>query len=85
MAEKGKTREFKWQRKHLLGLRELTAEEITYILDTAQGFEEISARAVKKAPPLRGKLVVNLFFEDSTRTRNSFALAANRLSADVVE
>ncbi|MGA2071354.1 MAG: aspartate carbamoyltransferase, partial [Sedimentisphaerales bacterium] len=78
MAEKGKTREFKWQRKHLLGLRELTAEEITYILDTAQGFEEISARAVKKAPPLRGKLVVNLFFEDSTRTRNSFALAANR-------
>ena len=85
MAEKGKTREFKWQRKHLLGLRELTAEEITYLLDTAQGFEEISARAVKKAPPLRGKLVVNLFFEDSTRTRNSFALAANRLSADVVE
>jgi aspartate carbamoyltransferase catalytic subunit len=75
----------KWERKHLLGLRELSAEEITFILDTAAGFEQISARAVKKAPPLRGKLVVNLFFEDSTRTRNSFALAASRLSADVVE
>lgn len=75
----------KWERKHLLGLRELSSEEITYILDTAAGFEQISTRAVKKAPPLRGKLVVNLFFEDSTRTRNSFALAASRLSADVVE
>jgi aspartate carbamoyltransferase catalytic subunit len=85
MAAKTKTREFKWERKHLLGLRELTVEEITYILDTAAGFEQISSRAVKKIPPLRGKLVVNLFFEDSTRTRNSFALAASRLSADVVE
>jgi aspartate carbamoyltransferase catalytic subunit len=75
----------KWERKHLLGLRELSAEEISYILDTAAGFEELSSRAVKKAPALRGKLVVNLFFEDSTRTRNSFALAASRLSADVVE
>jgi aspartate carbamoyltransferase catalytic subunit len=74
-----------WKRKHLLGLRELSAEEIAFILDTAAGFEELSARAVKKAPTLRGKLVVNLFFEDSTRTRNSFALAASRLSADVVE
>jgi aspartate carbamoyltransferase catalytic subunit len=74
-----------WNRKHLLGLRELSAEEITYILDTAHGFEEISARSIKKAPTLRGKLVVNLFFEDSTRTRNSFTLAANRLSADVIE
>ena len=80
-----KTKIEKWERKHLLGLRELSAEEITYILDTAAGFEQISARAVKKTPPLRGKLVVNLFFEDSTRTRNSFALAASRLSADVVE
>jgi aspartate carbamoyltransferase catalytic subunit len=85
MAVKGKTRQFKWERKHLLGLRELSAEEITHILDTAAGFEQITSRAVKKAPPLRGKLVVNLFFEDSTRTRNSFALAASRLSADVVE
>jgi aspartate carbamoyltransferase catalytic subunit len=69
----------------LLGLRDLSAEEITYILDTAVGFEQISTRSVKKAPPLRGKVVVNLFFEDSTRTRNSFALAANRLSADIIE
>ncbi len=77
--------QFQWERKHLLGLRELSAEEITHILDTAQGFEQISTRSVKKAPPLRGKVVVNLFFEDSTRTRNSFALAANRLSADIIE
>ncbi len=85
MAQKTKTKKTKWHRKHLLGLRELTADEISYILDTAAGFEQISSRAVKKAPPLRGKLVVNLFFEDSTRTRNSFALAASRLSADVIE
>jgi len=80
-----KGKPFTWQRKHLLGLRELTSEEITYILDTAQGFEQVSRRSVKKAPPLRGKVVVNLFFEDSTRTRNSFALAASRLSADIIE
>jgi aspartate carbamoyltransferase catalytic subunit len=85
MALKRKSKEFKWHRKHLLGLRELSAEEITYILDTAKGFEQISTRSVKKAPPLRGKVVVNLFFEDSTRTRNSFSLAANRLSADIIE
>jgi len=69
----------------LLGLRDLSAEEIIYILDTAKGFEQISTRSVKKAPPLRGKVVCNLFFEDSTRTRNSFTLAASRLSADVIE
>ena len=85
MATARKTKDFKWERKHLLGLRELSADEITYILDTAAGFEEVSTRSVKKAPPLRGKVVVNLFFEDSTRTRNSFALAASRLSADVIE
>jgi aspartate carbamoyltransferase catalytic subunit len=85
MALIRKSKQFKWHRKHLLGLRELSVEEITYILDTAGGFEQISTRSVKKAPPLRGKVVVNLFFEDSTRTRNSFALAANRLSADVIE
>jgi aspartate carbamoyltransferase catalytic subunit len=83
LTRKGKT--FSWTRKHLLGLRELSVDEITHILDTAKGFEQISKRSVKKAPPLRGKVVVNLFFEDSTRTRNSFALAANRLSADVIE
>jgi aspartate carbamoyltransferase catalytic subunit len=85
MALKRKNKQLKWHRKHLLGLRELSAEEITYILDTAKGFEQISTRSVKKAPPLRGKVVVNLFFEDSTRTRNSFSLAANRLSADIIE
>ncbi len=85
MAASGKDKRFEWNRKHLLGLRELSAEEITYILDTAQGFEQISTRSIKKAPPLRGKVVVNLFFEDSTRTRNSFTLAASRLSADVID
>jgi aspartate carbamoyltransferase catalytic subunit len=85
MALIRKSKQFKWQRKHLLGLRELSAEEITYILDTAKGFEQVSTRSVKKAPPLRGKVVVNLFFEDSTRTRNSFSLAASRLSADIIE
>jgi len=85
MAMKRKTRKFRWTRKHLLGLRDLSAEEITYILDTAEGFEQISTRSVKKAPPLRGKVMVTLFFEDSTRTRTSFVLAASRLSADVIE
>ena len=85
MALKRKSKQFKWHRKHLLGLRELSAEEITYLLDTARGFEQVSTRSVKKAPPLRGKVVVNLFFEDSTRTRISFSLAASRLSADIIE
>jgi aspartate carbamoyltransferase catalytic subunit len=85
MAIIHRAKPFKWQRKHLIGLRDMSVEEINYILDTAHGFEEISTRSVKKAPPLRGKVVVNLFFEDSTRTRNSFTLAANRLSADVIE
>ena len=80
-----KKNQFIWKRKHLIGLRDLSREEIEHILDTAEGFEEISTRSVKKAPTLRGKVVVNLFFEDSTRTRNSFTLAANRLSADVIE
>lgn len=85
MALKRKNKNFKWNHKHLLGLRNLNAEEISYILDTAEGFEQISKRSIKKAPPLRGRVVVNLFFEDSTRTRNSFTLAASRLSADVIE
>ena len=59
-----KNKQIKWHHKHLLGLRELNAEEISYILDTAVGFEQVSTRSVKKAPPLRGKVVVNLFFED---------------------
>ena len=85
IALKRKSKNIIWRRKHLLGLRDLSAEELTYILDTARGFEQISTRSVKKAPPLRGKVVVNLFFEDSTRTRTSFSLAASRLSADVIE
>ncbi len=85
MALKRKTKKFVWRRKHLLGLRDLSAEEITHILDTAEGFEQVSTRSVKKAPVLRGKVIVTLFFEDSTRTRTSFVLAASRLSADVIE
>jgi aspartate carbamoyltransferase catalytic subunit len=80
-----KSKTIQWTRKHLIGLSDLSREEIEFILDTAQGFEEFSTRSIKKAPTLRGKVVVNMFFEDSTRTRNSFTLAANRLSADVIE
>lgn len=85
MSKSEKTKKFQWTRKHLIGLSDLSREEIEFILDTAKGFEEVSTRSIKKAPPLRGKVVVNMFFEDSTRTRNSFTLAANRLSADVIE
>src|SRR5436305_2166332 len=75
----------RWTRKHLLGLEELTADEIRFVLDTADSFKEVSTRSVKKVPALRGKVVVNAFWEDSTRTRTSFELAAQRLSADVVD
>jgi aspartate carbamoyltransferase catalytic subunit len=71
-------------RKDLLGIRELSVEEITTILDTAGSFKEVSSRAIKKVPALRGKTVINLFFEASTRTRTSFEIAAKRLSADAV-
>jgi aspartate carbamoyltransferase catalytic subunit len=74
-----------WQHRHLLSLEPLSADEITFILDTAQGFEEVSTRSVKKVPGLRGRVVVNMFFEESTRTRMSFTLAAQRLSADVLD
>jgi len=77
--------EFVWKRRHLVGLDELTAEEIVYILDTAESFREVSTRSIKKVPALRGKVVALLFFEDSTRTRMSFELAASRLSADTVQ
>ena len=73
-----------WTKKDLLGLEYLTAEEILTILDTARGFSEISTRTIKKVPALRGKTVVNLFYESSTRTRASFELAEKRLSADIV-
>lgn len=72
-----------WTRRHLLGLEELSAAEITAILDTAESFSEVSDRPRKKVPALQGKIVFNLFFENSTRTRTSFSLAAKRLSADV--
>ncbi len=75
---------FLWTRKDLLGLDELSAREITHILDTAEGFKEVSTRSIKKVPALRGKVVALLFFEDSTRTRMSFELAASRLSADTL-
>src|SRR6188768_3336980 len=71
-------------RKHLLGLEDLSAEEITRILDSAEGMKAVFTRSVKKVPALVGKTVCSLFFENSTRTRTSFELAAKRLSADVV-
>lgn len=74
----------KWTRKDLLGLEELSREEIEFILDTADSFKEVSTRAIKKVPALRGMTVVNLFLEPSTRTRTSFELAAKRLSADIL-
>lgn len=74
----------KYERKDLLGIEELSAEEINFILDTAVSFREILERPIKKVPTLRGKTIVNLFFEPSTRTRMSFELAAKRLNADVL-
>ncbi len=71
-------------RKDLLGIEELSPGEITEILDNAVGFKEVVTRAIKTVPTLRGKTVVNLFYENSTRTRTSFELAARRLSADVI-
>src|SRR5918999_2621638 len=81
----GETATTAWTRKHLLGLEELGADEIRLVLDTADSFKEVSTRSVKKVPALRGRVVVNAFFEDSTRTRTSFSLAAQRLSADVID
>ncbi len=72
----------RWTRRNLLGLEELSAEEIVAILDTSESFAEISTRNRKKVPALLGRIVFNLFFENSTRTRTSFSLAAKRLSAD---
>ncbi len=70
--------------KDLLGIKELSAEEIILVLDTAAGFRDVISRDIKKVPALRGKTTVNLFFEPSTRTRTSFELAAKRLSTDVI-
>jgi aspartate carbamoyltransferase catalytic subunit len=73
-----------FRRRDLLGIRDLSAAEIVGILDTAENFREINAREIKKVPTLRGKTIINLFFENSTRTRTSFEIAAKRLSADAV-
>lgn len=73
-----------FDRRHLLGIRELEAGEIVHLLDTAETFRDVSRREIKKVPALRGRTVINLFFESSTRTRTSFEIAAKRLSADAV-
>ena len=70
--------------RHFLNISELSSEQLTHILDTAESFTSVDGQAVKKVPLLRGKTIVNLFFEPSTRTRTTFELAAKRLSADVL-
>jgi aspartate carbamoyltransferase catalytic subunit len=72
------------RRKDLLGISDMAADEITLVLDTAEAMKEIGSRPIKKVPALRGKTVVNLFFEPSTRTRTSFEIAEKRLSADTL-
>src|SRR5436190_16627641 len=74
----------RWTRKDLLGLRELSVDEIRFVLETADAFKEVGTRKIKKVPALQGKTLVNFFVEPSTRTRTSFELAAFRLSADVI-
>jgi aspartate carbamoyltransferase catalytic subunit len=82
MAPATEAPEPRWTRKDLLGIADLTRGEIELILDTAKSFAEVGERPIKKVPALRGKTVVNLFFESSTRTRSSFEIAEKRLSAD---
>jgi aspartate carbamoyltransferase catalytic subunit len=79
------TQRARWTRRHLLGLEELTAEDIVTILDLAEDFTEVGERQRRKRADLKGKVIVNLFFEPSTRTRTSFGLAAKRLSADTID
>jgi len=74
----------KLARKDILGIRDLSVEEINLVLDTAESFIEVSTREIKKVPTLRGVTVMNLFYEPSTRTRTSFEIAAKRLSADTI-
>ena len=73
-----------WTRRHLLGIEDLSADEIGILLDTAEPFCEVASRPIKKVPTLRGRTVVNAFFEASTRTRSSFEIAEKRMSADNV-
>jgi aspartate carbamoyltransferase catalytic subunit len=70
--------------RHLLSIHDLTPDDVVKVLDTAESFREVGTRVIKKVPALRGRTVVNLFYENSTRTRISFELAAKRLSADVI-
>ncbi|MCD6255872.1 MAG: aspartate carbamoyltransferase catalytic subunit [Deltaproteobacteria bacterium] len=72
------------ERKHLLGIEDLTREEIEFIIYTAENLKEISSRDIKKVPTLRGKTIISFFYEPSTRTRTSFEIAAKRLSADTI-
>ncbi|MCF6178096.1 MAG: aspartate carbamoyltransferase catalytic subunit [Geopsychrobacter sp.] len=73
-----------FQHRHVLGIKQFNATELNFILDTAESFKEINTRKIKKVPTLRGKTIINLFFEASTRTRTSFEIAGKRLSADTV-
>ncbi len=73
-----------FKHKHIIGIKDLTPEELTFILDTSISFKEINRRDIKKVPTLRGKTIINLFFEASTRTRTSFEIAGKRLSADTI-
>ena len=73
-----------FRHKHILGTQELSKDDIELILDTAESFKEINTRDIKKVPTLRGKTIVNLFYEASTRTRTSFEIAGKRLSADTI-
>ncbi|MBI4970654.1 MAG: aspartate carbamoyltransferase catalytic subunit [Candidatus Omnitrophica bacterium] len=82
MEEKRIKTEINWTRKDLLGLKDLSREEIELIIKTAESLKEVSTRSIKKVPTLRGRTVVNFFVEPSTRTRASFELAEKRLSAD---
>lgn len=84
MKTEGRSNGVKLSSKDLLGIKELSKEEITLILDTASGFKDVLKRDIKKVPALRGKTAVNLFFEPSTRTRTSFEIAEKRLSLDVL-
>src|SRR3989339_1796762 len=76
------TSEYRFSHKHVLGLADFSAEYIQAVLQTAESFKEISTRPIKKVPTLRGKTIINFFFEPSTRTRLSFEIAAKRMSAD---
>ena len=73
-----------FSQRHFLGIEGLSRDELLFVLNTAESFREISEREVKKVPTLRGKTIINLFYESSTRTRSSFEIAAKRLSADAI-